>query len=157
MATGFGLALCVVLWGSVLRGGLDIGLDYAGDDGACGAGKGSGDGDTSGGQSGQGQAGKIGGDAPKNTRDFARIYDPTRLGGDGQGSQLNGQVGQGQGDVVDTDNSPISAGTLRPYNEVFGTYSEAARNSLDRGDIPPALQGLIKDYFSSLEPGTDGN
>jgi hypothetical protein len=46
---------------------------------------------------------------------------------------------QGQGSVV-------------PYDQVFGDYRAAAFEALAGGNIPLGLQGVIRDYFSALEP-----
>jgi hypothetical protein len=40
-----------------------------------------------------------------------------------------------------------------PYNEVFSDYSEAANRALDQDYIPLGLRDVVRDYFSSLEPG----
>ncbi|RMG95341.1 MAG: hypothetical protein D6706_12145 [Chloroflexi bacterium] len=43
-------------------------------------------------------------------------------------------------------------GSVVPYNQVFGDYRDAAYEALDDEYIPLALKGLVRDYFSSLEP-----
>jgi hypothetical protein len=44
-------------------------------------------------------------------------------------------------------------GAQRPYDEVYGQYEAAARQSLARQSLPPNLQGLVQRYFSAIEPG----
>jgi hypothetical protein len=41
---------------------------------------------------------------------------------------------------------------VRPYDQVFGEYDAAARQSLARRPLPPALSGLVQRYFSSITP-----
>ena len=47
---------------------------------------------------------------------------------------------------------PDQGGSLVPYDQVFGEYRDTAFEALGRGDIPAGLQGVIRDYFSALEP-----
>lgn len=83
--------------------------------------------------------------------EFERIYDPSRIGGDGDTSQLTGprnaqgdgmqmQLGPGMGDM---------AGQV-PYTEVIGDYQEAAVESMQRRALPGALQEFVNRYFDSL-------
>jgi hypothetical protein len=53
--------------------------------------------------------------------------------------------------------SPVVLGAARPYDEVYGQYETAARQSMVRQALPPALQGLVQRYFSALapEPGAE--
>jgi hypothetical protein len=41
---------------------------------------------------------------------------------------------------------------LVPYEEVYGDYSDAASEALDRSAIPPHLKGYVRDYFGELAP-----
>lgn len=45
-----------------------------------------------------------------------------------------------------------TGGQLIPYNRVFGDYRNAAFEALGQGNIPVRLEGLIRDYFTALEP-----
>lgn len=47
---------------------------------------------------------------------------------------------------------PDQAGSLVPYDQVFGEYRDTAFEALGRGNIPAGLQRIIRDYFSALEP-----
>ena len=49
---------------------------------------------------------------------------------------------------MELPNSPLSLGAVRPYDEVYGQYESAARQSLSRNPLPPSLQGLVQRYFS---------
>lgn len=42
--------------------------------------------------------------------------------------------------------------SLVPYERVFGDYRDAAFEALDGDYIPLGMKGLVRDYFSSLEP-----
>ncbi|MCZ7544429.1 MAG: hypothetical protein M5R40_13275 [Anaerolineae bacterium] len=39
-----------------------------------------------------------------------------------------------------------------PYSEVFGDYANAVDEAMESGRIPLGLRGVIREYFSSLEP-----
>lgn len=81
---------------------------------------------------------------------YERIYDPTRLGGEGEISQVAGQrqegesqqaqIGPGQGDL---------AGSV-PYDQVIGEYSQAAAQAVRREALPAALQDWVTRYFDAL-------
>jgi hypothetical protein len=43
-------------------------------------------------------------------------------------------------------------GSLVPYEQVFGDYRDAANEALSEEPIPLGLRGLVREYFSSLEP-----
>ena len=124
--------------------------------GGSGAGSGSSNGD--GGQGGPAPAGNGGPlgqtNRPGQTGSYERIYAPRLLGGDGQGSMVGGSAGgSGQEDVVNADGSPAVAGELVPYDRVWASYEGLIRDSLERGDLPPAMADVLRQYFSSLEPG----
>ncbi|MGE5560159.1 MAG: PspA/IM30 family protein [Chloroflexota bacterium] len=120
--------------------------------GSSGAGHGSTNQAQQGGQAPQGGQ-TTGSGAPGMQRgEYERIYDPTRLGGDGQTSTLPGQTGEGPSQYIDAPNLPGGPETLLPYDEVLAAYSQEAREALAGSSIPPALQSLVKDYFLSLEP-----
>jgi hypothetical protein len=53
---------------------------------------------------------------------------------------------------ADPDNPDRTSGSIVPYERVFGIYRQTANEALRRGNIPLGLQGLVRDYFSSLEP-----
>ncbi|MDX1613530.1 MAG: hypothetical protein R3300_04415 [Candidatus Promineifilaceae bacterium] len=44
------------------------------------------------------------------------------------------------------------AESLVPYDQVFGQYRDEAYEALEQDYVPLALKGLVRDYFSSLEP-----
>ncbi len=58
---------------------------------------------------------------------------------------LGGQTPSGTGENAAGDG-------LVPYDQVFGDYRDAAFEALSGGNIPISLQGIIRDYFSALEP-----
>lgn len=48
-------------------------------------------------------------------------------------------------------NNPDGTSSV-PYNQVFGTYSEAASAALDTGYVPLGVRDVVRDYFISIEP-----
>ncbi len=47
---------------------------------------------------------------------------------------------------------PTQGGSLVPYDQVLGAYRDTAFEALRASNIPAGLQGVIRDYFSALEP-----
>jgi hypothetical protein len=62
-------------------------------------------------------------------------------GGSTPGEPTGSTSGQG------IDNLP-----LQSYTDRFSEYQDAALDSLDRLVIPAALQDLVRQYFTELEP-----
>ena len=125
--------------------------------GQSGGGAGAGGGPARG-QPGAGNAGPTGqsGTASPNNAGAAMydpVYAPGFLGGEG-GPRVEapGDPAGAGGDTVELPESPLELGALRPYNEVYGAYEAAARQSLARQPLPPSLQGLVQRYFSAIAP-----
>jgi hypothetical protein len=88
---------------------------------------------------------------------FDPVYAPQRIGGesdqninlepDGSDAPLQ----QGEFTQNPTGNSTV------PYNQVFSDYSDAANQALESDYIPLGLRDVVRDYFSSLEPGQGRN
>jgi hypothetical protein len=86
---------------------------------------------------------------------FDPIYAPRRLGG-----------ALGDTDIQlesDPDSVPMTEGEFSqnptgqsfvPYTEVYGDYRQAANRALDSDYIPLGLRDVVRDYFTSLEPGS---
>ncbi len=121
-----------------------------------GSGSGSSDGsDQSGSEAGdqsinQGTAGANG------ERAYEQIFAPQRIGG-GEGIEVevesDVETTQGNDILAETRSLPDSDETsLVPYNEVFGDYSQAAGQAIENGDVPVGLRGVVRDYFTLLEP-----
>ncbi len=84
------------------------------------------------------------------------VYAPRRIGG------------EGEDEIVlepDASDAPVQEGEFAqnptgdvtvPYNEVFSDYSDAANRALESDYIPLGLRDVVRDYFSSLEPGRSG-
>lgn len=85
---------------------------------------------------------------------FPQLYAPQRIGGEGDTDIVLEPDASGiparEGEFSDNP-----AGEARvPYNQVFSDYSDAASRELDRDYIPLALRDVVRDYFASLEPGS---
>ncbi|MCS6911436.1 MAG: hypothetical protein NZM11_12850, partial [Anaerolineales bacterium] len=111
------------------------------------------------GQAQGGQAGGTGwstGPSDGGERTYEPIYSPYRLGGSGgPDAALPNRGGGNPGDEVigQGPTNPQNSGEVRvPYNRVFNDYRNNAYSAIERGDYPPELRDVVKDYFSSLEP-----
>ncbi|MEW6423693.1 MAG: hypothetical protein AB1523_02955 [Bacillota bacterium] len=123
--------------------------------GGSGNGPGSGSGNEgSGGGAGTGAGGPGAGGQGAGTAGggYDRIYAPHLLGGSGQETRVGGQIRPGQaGTETDLPDSPVELGAVRPYREVLPLYKEEAINSLSSAPLPPDLESLVWQYFTSLE------
>jgi hypothetical protein len=88
------------------------------------------------------------------------VYQPFKPSGEqGEREFIEGQQGEGgetQSQQGDANLPGVNNPSLVPYEEVFPEYSESASEALDRGYIPPHLKDYVRDYFSQLEPGSQG-
>lgn len=138
----------------------------SGSGGAGGAGSGAGagagaGGEASSGRPGSGSAGVTsagGGAAPslRGTTNYDPVYAPELLGGSGGPTiKAPGEAQGASGETVELPNSPLELGSVRPYDEVYGRYEAAARQSLSRQPLPPSLQSLVQRYFSAIAPASN--
>jgi hypothetical protein len=133
----------------------------AGPEGAAGqsgaAGQDGGAGETPG---GQGQGSATGGPSAGGGHvENVFVPAPVDLSGQGQDVELEVQCLSDPaacgppGEQLPTDpNRPATGGSIVPFDQVFGDYRDAAFEALPGSAIPPALQGLVRDYFAALEP-----
>ena len=85
---------------------------------------------------------------------FEPIYAPQRIGGAASGEQLVLEPDTENAPVVEGEFSENPNGTASvPYNEVFRQYLDAASRNLDTGYVPLGLRDVVRNYFTSLEPG----
>ena len=83
---------------------------------------------------------------------------PVDLSGQGQDVELEVQCLSDPaacgppGQQLPTDPNRPTGGSVVPFDQVFGDYRDAAFEALPNSGIPPGLQGLVRDYFSALEP-----
>jgi len=40
-----------------------------------------------------------------------------------------------------------------PYQQVYGTYNQAAQKNLDTTYIPAGMKDLVRRYFTAIAPG----
>lgn len=117
-----------------------------------GAGRGTANGSQSSGQMNTSMTSSGGNGFPDmNYREYEKIYDPERIGIEGNESLVQGKAGKGPEQKLQTDDPAVMNDARRPYREVLAQYSQAARDSLGRNPIPADMSDVVRDYFSSLE------
>ena len=84
---------------------------------------------------------------------FSEVYAPRRIGGEGEDSLVL-EPDASDVPMQEGEFSENPAGqSLVPYNQVFSDYSNAATRALESDYIPLGMRDVVRDYFSSLEPG----
>ncbi|OWA34457.1 hypothetical protein B9G55_19375 [Saccharibacillus sp. O16] len=124
--------------------------------GGSGSGNGSGQGPGSGSGSGSGPGGSGSGQgagAGWGSGGRELVTTPRDLKGSGNVQSDNGPS-SGGGDKQAGGVSPTIDGVSRPYDEVYGEYSQRAKDSLGRSDLPQSVQGLVESYFTEIQPGS---
>ncbi len=66
-------------------------------------------------------------------------------------SIVGGELGEGEFIEENEREGLVERGTLRPYEEVVGSYKDAYLKGSDRMNLPADLQRVLSDYFSSIE------
>ncbi|NGZ75998.1 phage tail tape measure protein [Saccharibacillus alkalitolerans] len=125
----------------------------SGSQGRSGQGSGSGQGQGQGRGNGSGSGGNgsgQGGGAGWGSGGRELVTTPRDLKGEGN-VQSDGGPSSG-GDKQTGGVSPTIDGVSRPYEEVYGEYSERAKDSLGRSDLPQSVQGLVESYFTEIRP-----
>lgn len=124
---------------------------------AGGQGSGSGSGSGSGtGNSGSGKGGGngngigSGAGVGQGSRKFLTI--PEKIDGKTNIEKDSGKLGDGGSQQEYSSNGPVLKGSVRPYEEVYGKYEQAFRESTERVQLPTDLEELVKQYFSNLNP-----
>lgn len=109
---------------------------------------------------GQGSQGTTTGGPSEGGGHVENVFVPAPVDLSGQGENvelevqcLNNPAACGpQGEPLPNSPDLPTGGSFVPFDQVFGDYRDAAIEALPGSGVPPALQGLVRDYFSALEP-----
>ena len=87
-------------------------------------------------------------------RQFEPVNVPRRIGGDANGDNniqlpADPNAPVQEGNFSENPNGQVTV----PYNQVFSDYANAANRALDSDYVPLGLRDVVRDYFTSLEPG----
>ncbi|QCJ42033.1 hypothetical protein FAY30_09050 [Bacillus sp. S3] len=118
-----------------------------------GTGSGNGNGSGQGTGSGKGTGSGSGAGLGQGSRQLLTI--PEKAAGKDNLETDTGAIGNGSPSEQYEGNGPILKGQLRSYQEVYGTYAEAYRNSTDRVKLPSDLEEIVKNYFLLLDPNKE--
>ncbi|WP_318615981.1 hypothetical protein [Sporosarcina sp. YIM B06819] len=121
----------------------------AGSGSGSGPGQGSGSGQGTGQGLGSGTGGTGAGQGSGGRNLLSVPYD--RVGEKGDPSVVGGNLGKGDFIEEYETQGPVGTGTIRPYQEVVGDYKDSYLKSTEKLQLPPDLQQILSDYFSSIE------
>lgn len=108
-----------------------------------------GEGSSSGEGQGNGQGSGTGAGIGQGGRDLLSI--PSRIGGSAQTTIDNGELSEGETGSFEEGIVDAERGTVRPYREIVGSYSDSYFSSAERMRLPPDLQNIVEQYFSTIE------
>ncbi len=98
------------------------------------------------------------GASPNGTQPHDPVYAPSHPNGEtGPDVQVGGDATGARGDGVDLPNGPVTAGDVRPYDQVYAQYAAEARQSAARQQLPPNVQGMVDRYFGAIAPTPDSS
>ncbi|UAC49380.1 hypothetical protein K6959_05900 [Bacillus aquiflavi] len=79
---------------------------------------------------------------------------PERITGDHHIKEDFGSFEKGQEQQAENDELVLK-GSIRPYEEVYGQYEEAYRESINRMKLPHDLEDIVKAYFLNVDPNKE--
>ena len=125
--------------------------DGQGEEGDADSSTGGEDGSAGGQGSGQGSGTEPGNGAGSGQGNRELLSIPARIGGNGETAVDEGELSEGE--TGSFEEGPVHAerGSVRPYREVVGSYSDSYFSSADRMKLPPDLQKIVEQYFSAIE------
>lgn len=76
---------------------------------------------------------------------------PSRIGGTGETTIDEGELTEGEPGSFTEGFVDTERGSVRPYQDVVGSYRDSYFSSADRLKLPPDLQKIVEQYFSAIE------
>ena len=86
---------------------------------------------------------------------YEALYSPSGIGGGGQEEiQLETDASDTTLKEGDFDDNPLGESRVS-YDTVFSEYQNAANRALESDYVPLGLRDVVREYFTSLEPGAE--
>lgn len=121
-----------------------------GQSGQAGAGAGVGSSNRDGGVT-HGGIGGSGSNAPrKKLEEYETIYDPTRLGGEGQSVNDSGTAAEGERTEMQLGTGLGAVDGSVPYRQALPEYAQAAVEAVEGAGLPAYAQQWVESYFNAL-------
>lgn len=99
----------------------------------------------------QGSQGGHGNNAPqKKLEDYETIYDPTRLGGEGESINDSGAAAEGERIEIQMGTGLGTVNGTVPYRQALPSYSQAAVEAMEDMELPAYAQKWVESYFNAL-------
>lgn len=85
--------------------------------------------------------------------EYEALYSPSGIGGGGE-NEIRLQTDPGDQALIEGefDDNPLGESRVR-YDTVFSEYQQAANRALDSDYVPLGMRDVVREYFTSLEPG----
>ena len=85
--------------------------------------------------------------------DYEALYSPRGIGGGGE-NEIRLQTDPGDTALAEGefDDNPLGESRVR-YDTVFSDYQQAANRALESDYVPLGMRDVVREYFTSLEPG----
>lgn len=88
--------------------------------------------------------------------EYEALYSPSGIGGGGQDEiRLRTDASDTTLAEGDFDDNPLGESRVS-YDSVFSDYQNAANRALESDYVPLGLRDVVREYFTSLEPGAGG-
>lgn len=85
--------------------------------------------------------------------EYEALYSPSGIGGGGENEiRLETDPGDTARAEGEFDDNPLGESRVR-YDTVFSEYQQAANRALESDYVPLGMRDVVREYFTSLEPG----
>lgn len=91
-------------------------------------------------------------DRERKRGSYKSVYAPDLISADTQQEKLTGQTIQGDESYESVPMPPAKEEALIPYSQAYYHYYDTAIEALNRGEIPPNMEGIVKNYFDAMRP-----
>ena len=119
-----------------------------------GSGSGTGSGQTGGSGTGSGQGGQGGLQGGFGSGSRSEVTTPRIFEDEGETEVDGGPVNGDGGDTEQTGRGNAEQGSATPYEQVYGSYEQEARQTIERSPIPDSMKHMVRDYFINIQPGS---
>ena len=91
--------------------------------------------------------------AGRGAIEYEALYSPSGIGGGGD-NEIRLQTDPGDTALAEGefDDNPLGESRVR-YDTVFSDYQQAANRALESDYVPLGMRDVVREYFTSLEPG----
>lgn len=91
-------------------------------------------------------------DRERKTEKYTSVYAPELMDAATRDERLQGSRLQGEETLENVPLPPSREKALIPFDRAYYHYYDTAVESLNKGEVPPGMEAVVKSYFEALSP-----